>query len=458
MTLIVVIVIAALIVLANLSDELRPRDAEAAHGIAGFDAAKEPDVDRDLKVFGMWNLSYGWPLTWRQYVLGFSPGPSGVVGRCYSATRLAANLVTWFAMLAAAGLACEWLLRRHRPRLRWSLRTMLAAVGLAAALCGWFAAARNRANLQEPIIAEGRSEIWVDRWGPQWLELIEADHLCRRLVGADLSPAVDGMYVSADQDVEDLLKRLTRLPELRYLFIEVECLTPGMVRALGELRNLRILSIKESGADDGAASSQECLAAVGQMTDLEHLHLEGVTIASESLARLAGLTNLKSLSLYDIPHDVEQRDFDSLPLTPLPALLGLEALANLESLEELAFSGNMVSPAGLESLLALKRLKKLYLGPNDGLPDPTIALMLDDDDTVPELEFDLKGCRQALAALRQSNPGIVIEGVRDARHWPGTRLIPSRCEIIPDWPHHWALQLVREWNERGLPGWPKQAN
>ena len=119
--------------------------------------------------------SYGWPLIWHRVVLSghWMTGNLRVVGWYSSLPRLAANVAMWLALLAALATGCEWLLRRYRPRPRWSLRTLLAFVALVAAVCGWYAHARNRAAIQDPLVPAARS-------------LRRAASLCRP-VGAEMA-------------------------------------------------------------------------------------------------------------------------------------------------------------------------------------------------------------------------------------------------------------------------------
>jgi hypothetical protein len=151
LTLLVFVVTAALIVLANLSFD------QVSDWFAGFGVR-----------------SYGWPLVWHRYVLLVSDFPS-TVGWYYSANRLAGNLALWILLLTLPAVACEWLLRRYRPRPNWSLRTLLVGVGAAAAMCGLFAALRDRAALRNALIAKLQGGVWVQRSGPEWLDLVGAD-------------------------------------------------------------------------------------------------------------------------------------------------------------------------------------------------------------------------------------------------------------------------------------------
>ncbi|HVC99075.1 MAG TPA: hypothetical protein VND64_35750 [Pirellulales bacterium] len=438
LTLIVLFVVAAPTVLANLSFEIPP--------------------DHGLLV----NVSYGWPLIWHWYNLVLSPIFCGIRNWDYSVSRLAGNLAMWLVMLATAGGSCEWLLRRYRPRLRWSLRTMLAAVGLVAVCCAWFAAARDRANVQDPIIAaiEGREgDVWVERWGPIWLDFIGADRYRRCIIGVQMH---------GEELDEEFVMRLTGLPRLQYLEINVEQLTPRMAAALADMRQLRSLGVTGPMHDE-----KEFLAAIGQMTQLVDLQLQTAMIASESLESLAGLTNLKLLSLsvcteVHEPGPQQPEGNQHAPLfTHLPALPRLEAidfcgstvsaqdlrhlavlrnlkaldlssaclspdasladLASLESLELLAIDHDMISASGIESLVAIKRLKFLIIHQffSHGESDRLVPLALDAGDELFVADTAVDALRRALEALRHSNPGIVI----DKSWW----VVDRRVEIKPPW-------------------------
>jgi hypothetical protein len=430
LTLIVLILVAVPTVLANLSnvDKFAFKNEEGRH-----------------------ELPYGWPLIWYWRGLTTLSGGSRewFFSRC-GWSRLAGNLAIWLVMLAVAGSTCEWLVRRYRPRLRWSLRTMLAAMGVLAVFCAWGAALRDRANFQDRLIAEIEAEeyghVYLERWGPQWLDLVGADRFRRRIIGAKLS-----------HDGDDLFRRLARLPDLQYLDLSARP-TPGMAAALGEmprLRNLRINYGRSFPFDpDDDHDSLECMAAIGRLTRLEMLSLEGSIVTSDGLAHLAGLTNLKLLSLHHDNYDMWDPkrgtrlgkpgllahlpalprlealgvrnasvvDGDLRQLAVLPRLkaldlsdllvtgAGLAELASLESLEDVTINMESTSPAGLESLLALKRLKTLYIGSYllwRG-HDSMTALALDNGSQAGVRKSEVDDYRRVLEALRRSMPGIVI--------------------------------------------------
>jgi len=190
------------------------------------------------------------------------------------------------------------------------------------------------------------------------------------------------------------------------------------------------------------------------------------TVGDRDLRRLVVLPRLRTLNLSDV--DINDA--------------GLAELASLQSLEELAIGGDLATPARLQALLALKRLKALhilrYVAVTDaGLADlssleyfekqeltggeaiPYAAgqllfalknlkelhteqygfydnsnrmttVALDHGDRIFALESEVEGLGRAFDALRQSNPGIVIDS--DPK-WFDER----RGQKRPDYPRYW---------------------
>ncbi|HEV3339947.1 MAG TPA: hypothetical protein VG125_06310 [Pirellulales bacterium] len=402
---------------------------------------------------------FGWPLLWRWRNVKHWYGAVTALDQNYSAARLTANLAMWLVMLAAACVACEWLLRRYQPRFRWNLRTMLAVVGVVAALCAWCVSLRERANLQDPLISVADSMpgqlnffLYLEVGGPRWLDLLGAHRFRRRVVGADLDYSEDG-------DAERL-GRLGHLPDLRYLKLGVRRHpTPEMAAALGNMSRLRILRIDgEIYADD--VISQETMLGVGKLTQLEELHLGG-KCRSGSLAYLATLTHLKSLSLQidwdgeDENESDENEMNDETPLiTDLPALPRLEALdvrdlvlddrdihrlavlprlkslnlrsshvteaglaelASLKSLQELAIGGGvMLRPTGLQSLLAIKGLKVLHIQRYQSVTKEILEVLRSQD--------SLKQGRDSEGAMFEAEWSVLhlLEWLKDSRSVRGS--------------------------------------
>lgn len=92
--------------------------------------------------------NYGWPLVWYRAVYA-----DIISGWQTHRAKLALDVAVWLFIPVAAGGGCEWLMRRYRPPLRWSLRTMLIVTSVLAVFCACFTVASRRAQQQEKIVA-----------------------------------------------------------------------------------------------------------------------------------------------------------------------------------------------------------------------------------------------------------------------------------------------------------------
>lgn len=508
---------------------------------------------------------FGWPFVWHWY---FVAPFENLYGWDFNAPRLAANMVTWFGTLVLAAMVWEWLIRRSRPRLRFSLRTLLAAVALMSLLCALCVVARKRADDQDAVAAfsmNGR-DLRVERWGPKWLSLLGADRFRRRVISASITVG-DRIWINGpDEDAEhddqlpendedygdslddesvmddegtsenedgtndELLNRLVNLPGLRFLDIEYGLVSTATADALAKIRQVRGLNLKipeyvrwqdrpvnitwlgnldqieqlsmvgvrgdeiacltrlahlESLAldisdceDDEAEMDRrlvaigkltqlrrlrlqgypgahlahlgnlrdlkslaldfgdfreyrkECFEALGKLTQIENLRLRkhgGLRIYADELACLSGLTNLKSLTL-DMPSDrIDSRACLAVisKLTHLQRLYlggelvsnGLDELAPLESLEELESDFRMATPEAITSLTALKRLRGVHITGLDLASSTELQQELRQTfgwGVNPAFSTEnADKLRRAVNLLRQSRPGIVIDGDAD---------------------------------------------
>ena len=191
--------------------------------------------------------------------------------------------------------------------------------------------------------------------------------------------------------------------------------------------------LEEPVADDS-------LRAISALTQLEWLKLENLYVRNESLTCLAGLTNLKTLSLSGLytadrpmlthlpslpcletltlpASRVEDDDLRRLAVLPKLKSLSLletgsftptalEALGLLDSLEELHF-GDYLVPDQVEALVAVKRLKRLHVG-GRVLSASDVHDLMCDDATNADASY-LGRVRRAFRALRQSNPGLIVD-------------------------------------------------
>ncbi|HJT31492.1 MAG TPA: hypothetical protein VJ783_05530 [Pirellulales bacterium] len=479
---IVLVVIGAPVVLANLSS----------------DTVRDPAKP-------MTQVVHGWPFVWHWYnIAGLGSFSPRIHSGDFSAGWLAANLLVWLVALAAPAASCEWALRRYRPGFRWSLRAMFVAVALAAACCGWYSNARNRADVQDPLLTafsdEPFTKVWLERTGPEWLDLVGADRLRRYIIGARIGtkdverygatveghllrisrlPKLRSLSLGGDRLTPAMIEALSDMRQLRELSLSVDRLTPAMIEALDEMRQLRELRIytkRWNSEGDAKQLAHDCLVAIGKMPRLERLHMEGTEIAAESLACLAGLKHLKSLSfdsafgdqpslfthLPALPNletidldscQVSEEDLRHLATFPRLRSLGLRGvlvgeggladvacLKTLQPLEELALDFELATPESLETLQALKHLKTLHfkvwhsfddtrplvaiaLGHGDEVKvlepegDRFVAILRGHDDELEVLETECDRFVAALRALRQSKPGIVVDADTSAICW-----------------------------------------
>lgn len=391
-TLLLVILVSVLFLLSNLSCDAFP--------------------ERRLGAYGQ--FSYGWPWLWYRH-FNFATMTALLRVSDYSAAALAGNVAVWLATLAASATGWQWLLRRYQPRLRWRLRTMLAAITLVAALCAWYVTAQDRARQQGAVLASigGDDNVYSERFGPKWLDFFGADPLRRRIVAAVVHPG---------QMNDDVFKQLARLHSLRLLDITPHLyqqpfeFTPSMAASLGEMRQLRALNVStvDFGFDHPRAATRECLAAIGKLTQLKRLRLQIWEESNDDLKHLAGLTNLKMLTLEIFPHtpfgnlkeaegEEESRTLARLPVLPKLEMLdlqeeeigdedlgrlasfprlkslnlsvtyiseaGLEKLAAVESLEEIAIDEIIATAAGFKALANIKRLKTVHISTSEGFDE-----------------------------------------------------------------------------------------
>lgn len=410
-TLVVLFLIAALLALANLSEESRTRALAAVPLDPAdfcFDVREREDWAEWATADGVaMNLSYGWPLLWNQYIVASGFGQP-VIGWRFSAARVAGDVAMWLAMLAVPASLCEWISRRRALRMRFSLRTMLAAWVLMAGALGWFASARDRAEVEDALVdaiekRDGR--VLFERWGPKWLDLVGADRYRRSIAAVELRVSAFNPYRPADPPAQPILEKLARRPNLKQLFLTILDPAPDLMLPLRDFRQLRTLYINMYPASRGTMApstiqafaealrgmsrlrdlriepcaenddeSKRWMAAIGQAVQIEHLQLSNMKADDESLFLLAGLVRLKTLSFDRIFSEIPEAHA-APPLHRLPAFPRLEALnlqghigdddllclARLPHLRLLRLSCTQVTETGLSCLASLEALEELSL-------------------------------------------------------------------------------------------------
>ena len=289
------------------------------------------------------------------------------------------------AMLAHAGWFIVALV--FRWRFQFSIRSLLVLVVVVAIPFSWLAVEMKAAREQKQVVTRiNETEGWIaydyqfdpaDTWienpqppEPSWLRYLIGDdfffeiveirfekHLnsldeqterVPKVTNADLAeypkrlPRLRNLTLS-DTGVTEVglsyLKGVTNLESLRFTRRD-GVISAGEVQQLGELRQLRYLSLWCMEITDADLQHLECL------TELQSLQLACNPLTDQCLVHLSSMAQLKSLNLR------YTRVTDS----------GLQMLAVLNQLLDLNIEGTKITDVGLEHLKGLKQLRELRLG------------------------------------------------------------------------------------------------
>ncbi len=140
-------------------------------------------------------------------------------------------------------------------------------------------------------------------------------------------------------DVTDAsLSSIVKLKRLNFI-----CIEAGGLTSVGLARFKELPQLTELTLCDAEFSEEEATALRG--TGIEHLNLSRARFSTEGFALLAGMPNLKSLSVSHTNMEDEHVE-------------GISAIKHLEALD---LTENMLTDRSLEYVAQLPRLKKLYL-------------------------------------------------------------------------------------------------
>lgn len=198
---------------------------------------------------------------------------------------------------------------------------------------------------------------------------------------------------------EDCLRAIGTLTQLEWLRLEDYRAGVGVragVRNESLVCLINLANLKTLIFDGFVTKDRPMLAHLPPLSRLEALEFSGANIDDEDLARLAPFAHLKSLSVGS----------PSFYRQPWFTIAGLAGLASVESLEEVRLAYD-IAPEHIEALRAIRGLKRLHLCDSVSVSGDDGILVLDDG---TELRVrDLDAFRRALGVLRQARPGIVID-------------------------------------------------
>ena len=156
------------------------------------------------------------------------------------------------------------------------------------------------------------------------------------LVGA---PRLEVLHIRHPELSDHGMRYVGQLKNLRELSIQSDALTDAGVREFGNLKSLRQLQLLSSNVQG------ESLREISTLTDLEQLHLQRAPLRAESLTYLASLGKLQLLDLRDSAVTDE----------------GLVHLSMMSQLKQLNLSATQITEAGLGHLKTMQQLKYLQI-------------------------------------------------------------------------------------------------
>jgi len=177
-----------------------------------------------------------------------------------------------------------------------------------------------------------------------------------------------GLYLHPSSETTSaVFANLEHLTELRELSIRrAKKIDDRGSEVLGRLLHLRILWLPDTSISD------ETLAHLTGLTNLEWIDLSGTNVEGHGLTHLAGLTRLKMLDLGRTPlNDSHLHLISQFPRLLLLRLgkseitdAGLPVLGKMAQLERLFLYPSEITDDGLVHLQTLINLKELDIGPN----------------------------------------------------------------------------------------------
>jgi hypothetical protein len=223
-------------------------------------------------------------------------------------------------------------------RLRFSVRTMAAAVLITAALLGWLVRGARVQRQAAFAIWRAGGYVTYDYPGtgtwrgipvPRWLEAIGIDY-----IGNIRSVSLQ------ERGSDAVLAHVAHLHRVDNLDLYGSAVTDRGLADLEDLNELTWLNL------DGTGICDEGLAHLARLTRLEDLYLDGSRITDTGLPHLEGMQHLVRLSL------------EQTAITDT----GLRRLAGLSRLEKLSIGGTAVTDAGIEELQRARPDLDIYIG------------------------------------------------------------------------------------------------
>ena len=286
----------------------------------------------------------------------------------------------------------QWLVRKFfgtaattarfiRPRLRFSLRTVIVTMISICALLAWVGSLMRRVQQQRAVVQR------IEQLGGQtsfdYQHRFEGtaiktppppgNWLLRKVVGDDVYAHVDSIYFYNQISDADLLV-LSEAPDVTFVGITGGSLTNKAITNLELAKKLNRLSLRQ--CDITAADLSASLIALR----LQTLALSGPSVTDATLAEVPKLTKLTTLELFDANITDAGLEFvatcnqlKTLSVLRCTAITdqGLDRLDRLKHLTNLRLAELPAAAGGMQCLDGLPRLEELQLW---GIPLPAAAM------------------------------------------------------------------------------------
>lgn len=254
---------------------------------------------------------------------------------------------------------------RRLLRLRFSLRTLLAATTLLCLFLGWYIPrVQNQRRAADAILAAGGEviydwQVWPedppsgyqsDPPGPNFLRAWFGSHWFDSIAKVELNgdPQRDGK--NRFELVGPYLLRLTKLRELRLWMANLD---QDDYRIIGQLPHLKVLSL---GLRDELMP--ENAAEIAGISTLQKLHLDKAHISPAALRKLARLPNLVELNINcDAYYPKTGEVIDEYRLRDDAA----EAIGEFRQLRTLMLFGTKITDVGMANLCQNSELECLVV-------------------------------------------------------------------------------------------------
>lgn len=254
---------------------------------------------------------------------------------------------------------------RRKPRLRFSIRSLLVLLTAVSLWCGYYYSRVSTQRGAAQAIQEAGGKIVYD-WQiegdepsqPKWLRQLLGPHFFDEIIHVRLQY----YWRHGRTDLVALGPHLKRLPRLESLSLSGEDLESKDYHALGTLDQLEELGLGgRCSLDDSDA------AELARMASLRSLRIGKAIITPHGVAQLAKLPNLRRLSLgsrseHKMTDEHARSVASSKSLRELylhDTLIsneGMAALGRLENLESVTISSPRITGAVLKDLKSLSRL------------------------------------------------------------------------------------------------------